>query len=156
MPLRTFVAVSLSVVSLLAACGGSDHSIDDAPLSGTVGGQPWSFVAGETDFFLSDGEDDFFALLYASEITPCDVGAPPEGNSLIVAVPKQPGEYELGWSQNMTFVVGESENLVATEGLIRVDEVTETTVRGGLHGVFDGDNEVSGTFELTVCPESAF
>jgi hypothetical protein len=52
----------------------------------------------------------------------------------------------------MTFVVGE-DNLIATEGVIAVDTVTATTINGGIHAVYDGDNEVDGTFELTICPD---
>lgn len=156
MSIRSLITAALLgfLFPLSAACGGGDGDfvIDDAELSGAVGGQAWTFVSGDTDFFLSDGEDDFFATLYASEVTPCGFGSP-EGDFLIVAVPKEPGEYGFGLSQNMTFVVGESQNLVATSGVIRVDEVTDTLVRGGLHGVFDGENEVSGTFEITVCSE---
>lgn len=134
----------------LAACGGG-HEIAATPLAGTVGGQPWTFVAGHTSAFLSDGEPDFFAELYAEAFAPCAFSTPP-GNHLIVAVPKSPGDYDFSTSLNMTFVVGDSENLVTFDGRIVVDEVTDTLVRGGLAGDFDGDNDVSGQFELTICP----
>ena len=52
----------------------------------------------------------------------------------------------------MTFVQG-SNNLVATNGQIVVDEVTATRVRGGLSGYFDGDNEVSGQFDIAICAD---
>jgi hypothetical protein len=137
----------------LGACGGDDFDIPTTPLAGTVGGQPWTFVAGETDAFLSDGEDDFFASFYAETFTACGFGGP-SGNHLIVAVPKEVGDYDFSLSQNMTFVVGDSQNLVTTEGRIVVDEVTATVVRGGLHGTLDDDNEVSGRFELTICADT--
>jgi hypothetical protein len=147
------------LVAMLAACGGGggDDDGDDIPattLAGTVGGEPWTFVAGDTDAFLSEGEDDFFALLYAGPFTPCGFDAP-SGNHLIVSVPKEPGEYPLSLSLNMTFVVGESDNLVATDGVIVVDEVTDTTIRGGLLASFDADNEVAGQFDLTICNVAA-
>lgn len=56
-------------------------------------------------------------------------------------------------SRNMTFVVGDSDNLIATNGRIVVDEVTATTVKGGLVASYDGSNEVNGRFEVTICPE---
>jgi hypothetical protein len=144
-------AAALLMLSL-AACG-TDYDIPATPLAGKVGGQPWTFVAGETNFFLSEGEDDFFAELYPMAYEACGFGAP-QGDHLIVAVPKAPGDYEFSLSLNMTFVVGDAENLVTFDGRVVVDEVTATTVRGGLHGVYDDDNEVSGRFELSVCPDA--
>jgi hypothetical protein len=144
---RTIAGVALA----LGACGGGDYTIVMTTLAGTVGGQPWTFVAGHTNDFLSEGEPDFFAELYPATFTPCGFSTPP-GDHLIVAVPKAPGDYEISTTLNLTFVVGGSENLVTFDGRIVVDEVTATLVRGGLHGDFDGDNVVSGRFELTVCP----
>jgi hypothetical protein len=149
---RTSAGVGLALA--LGACGGTDYDIPVAPLAGTVGGEPWTFVAGHTNDFLSEGEDDFFAELYPAAFTACEFSTPP-GNHLIVAVPKAVGDYDFSTSLNMTFVVGASDNLVTFDGRVRVDEVTATTVRGGLHGVFDGDNEVKGEFTLTVCPPGA-
>jgi hypothetical protein len=152
MTARRHPLAALLLSSLALACGGgSDHEIAESTLSGTVGGATWTFAAGETNAFLSAGEDNFFAELYAEDYEPCTF-ATPDGDFLIVAVPKEPGEYELDSDLNMTFVVGDADNLVSFDGLVRVDEVTATTVRGGLSAAFE-DNEVSGTFELTVCPE---
>ena len=71
----------------------------------------------------------------------------------IVGIPKTPGEYEMSLQRNMTFVVGDSQNLIATKGRIVVDEVTATSVKGGLVGTYDGQNEVNGRFEVTICPD---
>jgi hypothetical protein len=30
--------------------------------------------------------------------------------------------------------------------------VTATTVTGGLHGIYDGGNEVNGRFQISICP----
>lgn len=142
-----------SLVLLVAACGGgSSYEVSDEPLAGTVGGAAWTFEAGHTNAFLSEGEDDFFAELYAEAFTPCGFTTP-SGSHLIIAVPKEPGEYDFSLQLNMTFVVG-TDNLVATEGKVVVDEVTATTVTGGVHGIFDGDNEVDGQFTLTVCADT--
>ncbi len=43
--------------------------------------------------------------------------------------------------------------LAPEAGRIVVDEVTATTVSGGLVGDFDGDNHVNGQFELTICTQ---
>ncbi len=149
---RTLTALAtLALAALPTACGGGDDlSISDAPLSGSIGGEAWTFMSGETDAFLSEGDDDFFAVLSAGAELDCGFGQP-DGNYLILAVPKTPGEYDLSLQRNMTFVVAPSDNLIGTDGVIRVDTVTDTTVTGGIHAVYDGDNEVDGTFELTVC-----
>jgi hypothetical protein len=147
--MRILAALAL----LMGACGGgSSYEVSDQPLAGTVGGAPWTFVAGHTDAFLSEGEDDFFAELYAEAFAPCGF-ATPQGSLLLVAVPKEPGEYEMSLQLNMTFVAND-ENLVATDGVIVVEEVTATTVTGGVHGVFDDDNQVDGRFTLTICADT--
>lgn len=142
---------AVTVLLVLGGCG-TDYDVPATPLAGTVGGQPWTFVAGETNFFLSEGEDDFFAELYGAPYTPCEFSTP-QGNHLIVAVPKSPGDHDFSLSLNMTFVVGASENLITFDGRVVVYEVTPTLVRGGLHGDYDDDNVVKGQFELTICPD---
>ena len=135
-----------------AACGTSspDVTIGSTPLAGKVEGTAWTFKAGATDSFLSDAKG-FFTDFYASSFTAC-TGQPPSGPSLIVNLPKQPGSYPMSLSQNMTFTDGMSDNKIATEGTIRIDTVTATQITGGLHGIYDGNNEVNGTFTVTVCP----
>jgi hypothetical protein len=59
----------------------------------------------------------------------------------------------MGTSRNMTFVVGDSQNLISFDGRIIVDEVTPTGVKGGLVGSYDGQNQVNGAFELKICAE---
>jgi hypothetical protein len=143
--------LSCSLLSLLAAAGCSSEStaIADTMLAGTVFGQPWTFQAGHTSAFLSEGEDEFFASLYPTAFTPCEL-AGPTGPHLIVSIPKTPGDYELSFALNMTFADGNS-NLIATEGRIVVDEVTATTVTGGLVAIYDDANQVNGRFDVTIC-----
>jgi hypothetical protein len=131
----------------------SGFQIGSGTLSGKIGGAPWTFVAGETDSFLSD-EKSFFAELYADTIpTACQNGPSSGKNSLILNVPPQAGDYGLSLSLNATFVIDATqENLGATRGRLRVDEVTDTSIRGGAHIVFDAANEVDGVFQLSVCP----
>src|SRR5436190_17870860 len=135
-PMNKLTIAAALLTSLLAACGTDDGpgAIDTTQtLTGSVGGQAWTFAAGETNAFLSEGEDDFFAELYPMAYTQCGFSSP-SGNHLIVSVPKTPGEYDMGTSRNMTFVVGESDNLVTFSGKIVVDEVTATSVKGALVG----------------------
>ena len=152
----TIAASLLFSSAVLIGCGTDDGGAGDIDMSqtltGTVGGQTWTFAAGETNAFLSEGEDDFFAEFYPTAYTQCGFSAP-TGDHLIVAIPKTPGEYEMSLNRNMTFVVGDSENLVSFEGKIIVDEVTATSVKGGLVGSYDGNNKVNGAFELKICED---
>ena len=143
------LCISLFAVACSIETGPED--INSSTLSGTVGGQSWTFVAGHTDAFLSEGEDDFFATLHATQFTTCGFSEP-SGPHLIVAVPKQIGDYDMGFSRNMTFVDGD-DNLIAFEGRIIVDSVTPTRVTGGLYGFYDGFNEVNGRFDIVVCED---
>ncbi len=140
---------ALCLALSIAGCGTTSFDVATTPLAGTVGGQAWSFVAGQTNAFLSEGDDDFFTTMYPAAYTACGFSEP-GGAHLIVSVPKVVGDYDMGTQRNMTFVVG-SDNKVAFDGRIIVDEVTATKVVGGLHGSFDGDNEVDGRFEVTIC-----
>lgn len=143
----------LLLAVLLSACAADSGSADlsDTPLAGTVGGQTWTFAAGHTDAFLSKDDPDFFATLYPTTFTACGFSEP-GGNHLIVAIPKTPGEYPMSLARNMTFVVG-NDNKIAIDGRIVVDEVTATSVKGGLVGSFDSSNEVNGRFEITICAD---
>ena len=125
-------------------------TIDPTPLAGVVDGQSWSFVAGQTDAYLSEGENEFFATLYPTAFTPCGV-TEPNAPHLIVSIPKTPGDYDMDFGRNMTFVSG-SRNMVAFDGRIQVDTVSSTRITGGLAGNYDFDNDVSGMFDITICP----
>ena len=141
--------LSVLVIGGGAGCGES-FAVSDQNLSGTAFGADWVFVTGETSAFLSEGEDDFFSSLYGEDHEACGFGGP-SGPELLGGVPKVAGEYELDFPERtFTFAMG-GDNLIATEGVIVVEEVTETTVTGGLHIKYDDDNEVDGNFELTIC-----
>ena len=149
---RSSACLLASTLALTACSSSSDVEIATTPLAGKIGGQAWSFQAGSTDAFLSEGEDDFFAAFYATAYTPCGF-SDPSGPHVLVSVPKTPGDYDMDLFRNMTFVDTASNNLIATDGRIVIDSVTATTVTGSLHGTYDGGNEINGTFQLTVCAD---
>ena len=152
--MKTLTSVLAVAMMALVGCASDSDTpeLSDTTMTGKIGGQAWTFTAGHTSAFLSEGEPDFFASLYPAAFTACGFSEP-GGNHLIVAIPKTAGDYELSLSRNMTFVVGEATNLIATNGRIVVDEVTATTVKGGLVASYDGQNEVNGRFEVTICPD---
>lgn len=126
--------------------------IASSPLSGKVGGAAWTLAGARTNAFLSEG-DNFGVDVYGQGTVTCDSTG--QGNSLILNVPKKVGTYRLSLSLNSTFVVEgtETDNLVATQGAIRVDEVTATSLRGGVNMTYDASNSVNGVFEATICAQ---
>tara|TARA_R110002096_G_scaffold401386_6_gene598319 strand:+ start:59894 stop:60349 length:456 start_codon:yes stop_codon:yes gene_type:complete len=149
------ILLSATILSFTAFGCGDSFEITDQPLQGQVGGASWSFVTGDTNAFLSD-EDGYFATLFAADYETCGFSQA-AGNSVILSIPTETGDYDLSLRRNMTFVVDDDDdgpqNLVATDGRIVVDEITATTITGGIHARFDGDNEIDGMFSVSVCPD---
>jgi hypothetical protein len=153
-------ALLVTVVAALGCGGtGSEFVISTTTLSGKVGGQPWTLMNGETDAFLSMNQPQFFTTMYTEPVTPCTgAGFSVATNQLILNLPMTPGDYMLGLDLNATFVVDPQDstqikNLVATQGRIIVDLVTATSISGGAHIQYDGDNTVNGQFEATICAQ---
>ena len=134
--------------------GGGGTSIADQPLTGKIGGQAFTVSAGETDAFLSQG-DQYFVNLYGAIFTACTVGGPPLGaNSVIFEIPKMPGTYNLGLGQLATLYDGATAyNRIASRGTIVIDSIAGTTITGGAAITFDANNTVNGKFTATICPE---
>ena len=129
---------------------GSKTAIVSGPLAGLVGGEVWSFVSGQTDAFLSEGESNYWGEAY-SETSTCSAFV--DSDHLILNVPRQPGDYALGPTLTATFAITENnDNLIALKGHIVVDEVSASAIRGGAFIEFDAQNSVNGHFELTICP----
>jgi hypothetical protein len=132
------------------SCGPS-LEIPMGPLSGKIGGLPWTVATAQTNPLLSDS-DELFAGLYAVGFSACS-GTLPRGNSLLLGIPIQPGDYTLDSSEPATFYVEQgNQNLMTTHGRLKVDTVTPTALTGGANIQFDSDNAVAGQFQLTRCP----
>ena len=136
-----------------AGCTSDGDEISSDPLSGMIGGKAWTFEAGLTNAFLSDGEDDFFASLYAEDFDGCDSGEPFGTDHISASIPKTPGSYSFSLSQNLTFVIAgeETENLVTLDGKMEVTSVDAGIVRGGVTASYDSDNFVDGQFAVEIC-----
>jgi hypothetical protein len=159
--LDILVLVGLAVG--LAACGGGSNnggstggSISSRPLAGTINGQPWTFVAGETDFFLSSMGTTYFTSLYdVSPATPCTPGGPANAkNQIILRIPKMPGHY----TQGGTFVfpdptTGRPDNDIALTGALDVTSISATEIVGGVKMEFDAKNSVDGQFTVNICAQ---
>jgi hypothetical protein len=151
----TALLASLSLASFAGCATDSDDmstaEISADPVSGMVGGQAWTFKAGDTDAFLSSDGDTFFASLYSSQFTTCGFSEP-TGDHLILNIPKTVGDYPMSLSRNMTFVVG-NDNKIAIDGHISVTEVTATQIKGGIASKFDDQNTINGSFTIPICPD---
>lgn len=146
------LCAAVAVCSVGCGGGGDSYEIAEGNLSGKIGGQSWEYASGWTDDFLSD-EEDLFTVLYDVEAEACGFGGPSTDRSILLDIPRTPGEYELSFNQNVTLAVG-SDNNVATTGLLVVESVTDTEVKVGLYAIFGGDEdfEVNGHFTATICP----
>jgi hypothetical protein len=149
------LGVALLVLLGAVGCGsGSDGgtaTIATTPLAGKIGGQSWSLGTGETDSFLSTATQ-FDVSIYSDTFTPCS-GQSSQENYLSLGVPTAAGDYSINLQGPATavFVVGGSQNLVATSGHLVIDTVTSTTITGGINVSFNGDNAVDGQFTATIC-----
>ena len=131
--------------------GGGSASIASGNLTGKVGGMSWTLTAAQTDAFFSD-ETEFWVNHYSGAPPAC--GSFGSGNSVILTVPNKVGSHTLSLQLNGTFLIDNAnqDNLVATDGAIRVDEITDTRVRGGVTMTYDANNSINGEFEATICP----
>lgn len=139
-----------------ASEGGGDPAttIASTPLAGVVGGQAWSIDHADTEPALSD-EETFFLTLYAEPAAACEPFFQSTRDELILIVPKAPGDYAISLARAATFVVdpsGKNDNLVAIRGRLVIEEVTSTSLRGGLSVEYNTANHVNGQFEANVCP----
>jgi hypothetical protein len=132
---------------------GGGVTISSQPLAGKIGGQPWTFVAGETDAFLSDATS-FFTTLYSSSFTACSFGRPTGENEVLLQLPTTAGSYNLSLGMNATLYDAASQtNWVATRGRVEVTAITATTITGGMNITYNADNTVDGQFSVTICPD---
>lgn len=143
---------------LLAGCGsdgddgkrGGSATIASGKLAGKVGGTSWTLAAAQTNAFFSD-DTEFWVDLYSAAPSGCGSSAP--GHNVILTVPNKVGSHALSLQLNGTFVIDNAaqDNLGATQGTIRVDEITDTLLRGGVSMTYDDANSISGEFEATIC-----
>jgi hypothetical protein len=133
--------------------GGGTAPIATTTLAGKIGGQSWTLGSANSDSFLSSGSPNFFVDMYSEASIACG-GSPTNSNenSFIANVPMTMGDYSLSLDLSATFVVGGSQNLIATSGHLAVTSVSSSTVTGGLNVSYNSDNAIDGQFTITVCP----
>jgi hypothetical protein len=132
--------------------GAGTAAIATTPLAGKIGGQAWSLGTAETDSFLSTSTA-YFVSMYSDTFTACSGTSSNQNNYFLPNVPTATGDYALSLQTiTATFVVGGSQNLVATSGHLVVDSISGNTVTGGLNISYNSDNALDGQFTITICP----
>ncbi len=162
---RRVLGLALLGMSMLAGCDTGDFGsllpgsqVSSEPLSGTIDGTAWSYVAGATDPAAAPADPTRATLLFGQPYAGCGAEAPVVSH-LEVEVPTQVGDYPFSSSVNGTFVVesaagGPEERHVTFVGRIIVDSVTPSAVTARLHMLAGstGADEVNGSFTATICP----
>jgi hypothetical protein len=145
----------MGLAVLAGGCGGSgggSTAISTQPLSGKIGGQPWTFMSAETNSGLSTASR-YWVEAYAESFTPCSGAASLTGNGLILNVPTVVGNYAVTLDLNQTFfIAATNDNLAATSGELDITAITATTITGGASFAYDANNSVNGQFEASICP----
>ena len=154
MVIRTAI-LCLGLAALAGGCGGGgggSTAISSQPLSGKIGGQPWTFVTGETNSSMSTASQ-YWVDAYAESFTPCTGYASSPADELLLTLPTGVGNYPLSFDLIQTFYVAATgDNLGATSGEIEITAITATTITGGASFAYDADNSVNGQFQITICP----
>jgi hypothetical protein len=148
------MALGIGLLWLVSSgCEPDRAPISMETLAGKIGGNPWTFVAGQTSAALSTGI--FFTTLYASAFPACEQGAAPfEEDHFIIALPKRVGAFDLSAQMSATFIEGATaKNRVVTMGNGVIDSITETTITGGLNVPLSPANTIDGRFQVTICPK---
>jgi hypothetical protein len=143
----------MGLAALAGGCGsgGGSTSISSQPLSGKIGGQPWTFATGQTDSFLTTASR-YTVDAYAETFTPCMGTASATANEVILNFPTAVGSYTVSLDLNQTFyIAATNDNLVATSGQIVISDITATTITGGASFAYDAENSVDGQFVATLC-----
>src|SRR5262245_13315757 len=107
--MRTGGMIAAAGLALLAGaaagCGGSSFDVSSGTMAGKIDGVPWTFMAGETNAFLSEGRDEYFADLFDTASTNCQGFGATGPRRMILNIPRSLGDYNLSLSLNATFVI---------------------------------------------------
>ncbi len=118
-------------------------------------GEPWTAVEAG----VRRGDDGLLTVsLFAEDLDECALGHDASTSQVLFTVPAEPGEYplrfdlsDLAGSRVVNFSPSGGENILATEGVIVVDDVSETEVTIGVLAMTDA-SEINGRFTATICP----
>ena len=141
-------------LAIVAGCGSSGGSatISSQPLSGKIGGRPWTLATAASNSSLSTS-DQFWVGAYSESFTPCSGSASLSADEVILTFPTTVGSYTLSLNFIETLYDGVANvNYGATSGQLVISAVTATTISGGANFAYNADNSVDGQFQATICP----
>jgi hypothetical protein len=157
------IASSVIVALCLVACGGDDDgnggdpgtAVASTPLTGTIDGRPFTAVVALASRAFDANEK--FVDIYDVQ-RDCDDFAPlpTGGRSILFSREWKPITQQLSFSNNITFVVQESNgpnNIIVTQGRLElIDTPTVVGQTGKLRlRATDGDDKVEGEVSVTIC-----
>jgi hypothetical protein len=156
----------LSLLLLNVGCGSSSDSSGatqnngcpagvtttflDQTLQGKIEGVDWTMASGKAFGDSFDNTIDNLRMYNESSSDICTDFI--IGETLVLLyLPKGTGTYQLSNSRTIT-LASNSNNYVATSGIIEITSADSSQVVGKIAACFDGDNYVNGSFTLTYCP----
>lgn len=128
--------------------------IANQTLQGKMEGISWTFQSGMAECVFSDTMLSFslYDTMIATD-TICDIFYMPD-REVMFSIKKQVGEYQLGFGgatmQSVTLYNGT--NIICTEGIVKINSITDSIVDVGVVAKYDGNTYVNGKFIATYCP----
>jgi hypothetical protein len=144
----------------LAACTGDEGSsftaadiVDQNP-QGSMEGAAWAMSSAQVRVDSFDTEE-LSVSLYSMTSEACAFGGP-GGPSILFSIPRMQGEYPLSFdfssaSRTITFSPAPGENIIASDGVIVVEALSDTEVTIGLVAEA-GASSINGKLTATICP----
>ena len=162
----TFFLSLFVVITILISCSSptdkgnySSSDIKDQVVQGQINGSEWSYLSGTAEIDYWDSTK-ISVSLYDSLIDGiCDQFMVSTDRMVMFSVPGEEGEYQLSFNfsdggQTVTMVYDTEDvpmNMIASEGIIIVDEITDTDITVSLVAHYGSDNAVNGTATVPLC-----
>ncbi len=155
-----FLLSALGAVSVLVSCSSEDDAMDQAsenPASGVIAGEAWEFDGGTAFFEEIDNKYTINLLGVAEGLTDdgCSILFPGE-EYVRFTIDAEVGRTDVPFefsSQGVKFYpdrsVGGFE--LATSGYVELTEITSGQVTGNIDAMLDSNNQVTGSFTVTIC-----
>lgn len=133
------------------------YEFKEQPLSGKIGGAPWSYSAGIVSV-TGEGEEGALHIDLLTDVKdPC--AAFPGGDQVFFSVPNATGVYPLqfdseDWMNSQTITLFDQEetaNNIATEGAVEILSIRDTEVSGRIVAQIEGGDFVNGHFTVSFC-----
>lgn len=122
-------------------------------------GEPWAALEASVRRDTPGAAEGVLTVsLFAQDVEECAFGHDTETSQVIFSIPAEVGEYPLQFdfsdlenARVVNFSPRGGENIIASDGVIVVEEVTDTEVTIGVLAMTDS-NEINGRITATICP----